>query len=133
MTHTYAQPGTYTVTVRTNANEVGVTTAEIWPATTSQPPIANPGGPYRVVAGASLILNGADSFDPAGRALTYTWSFGDTNGQTTNGASVTHRYEKPGSYTVTLWVNNGQQNSVPVSTTVTVSPNLIPIVNTVLE
>ncbi len=49
----------------------------------------------------------------------YNWDFGD--GFTSNGQSVSHSYLLPGTYTVTLTVNDANGATVSTSQTVTVS------------
>ena len=83
------------------------------------PPLANPGGPYSGAPGQSIAFSGAGSSDPDGDALTYAWDFGD--GTAGTGATPTHAYPAPGTYTATLLVNDGHADSAPVSTTVTVT------------
>ncbi len=53
------------------------------------PPIADAGGPYTLAEGGSLSLDAGDSFEPSGRAVTYSWDlngdgrFGDVTGART--------------------------------------------------
>jgi len=47
-------------------------------------------------------ISGQASYDPDGSIAEYRWDFGD--GEFGSGAVVTHTYEQPGSYTVTLIV-----------------------------
>ena len=64
-------------------------------------------------------LNASASSDPNGDPLTYAWDFG--NGQTGSGQSPSVSYPNPGTYIITLYVNDGQF-MVETSKTITVSP-----------
>ncbi|MBF0103166.1 MAG: trypsin-like serine protease [Desulfobacterales bacterium] len=59
--------------------------------------------------------------DPEGGSLTYSWSFGDNT--TGTGASVSHTYANPGSYSVTLTATstNGLTGNATVTIEVTAS------------
>ncbi len=61
----------------------------------------------------------AVAFDPEGRDLVYTWSFGD--GSTQEGRVAHHAFGSPGNYTVEVTVSDGQQAST-VTGIVTVLP-----------
>ena len=69
-------------------------------------PVANAAGPYSGVVGSEVAFSGAGS---SGSILTYLWGFGD--GTTGNGKAATHRYQKDGSYHVTLKVTDDQGRS----------------------
>ena len=67
-------------------------------------PIANAGQDIEQLLGAKIKFSGAESIDPLGGELNYNWDFGD--GQFGNGREVSHVYEAPGDYNVTLSVSN---------------------------
>lgn len=74
----------------------------------------------------TVVFDGADSFDPNGDALTYSWDFGD--GTVASGVSVSNEYTAIGSYTAVLTVqdDDGNSDSDEVEITVT-EPNLAPV------
>ncbi|WP_067584096.1 glycoside hydrolase family 6 protein [Endozoicomonas ascidiicola] len=53
-----------------------------------------------------VVFNAADSSDPDGDELTYTWDFGDNT--QAQGISPEHNYAQTGQYTVTLIVHEGE-------------------------
>lgn len=69
---------------------------------------------------------GYDCVDTDNDTLSYSWDFGD--GNTSTGESTTHTYTRSGVYTVTLLVNDGEENSKPVFSTYTIT-NDAPIAN----
>jgi len=117
--HTYALPGTYTVTLTAfgafGTIATGVTTATISPAPvprvngvlagSSSVPSAlgflavNAYGPYNGTAGAPVAFTGSASGSGAPQ---FTWDFGD--GQGGAGATVSHTYGAPGTFIVRLTV-----------------------------
>jgi PKD repeat protein len=116
--HAYTSARSYTVRLSVYVNDVlkgnALTTATI---AANQAPVANPGGPYNGVPGKAIAFDGTRSSDPEGRALTYKWNFSDGS-PVVGDVSPTHTYASRGNYTVTLVVNDGWQDSAPVSTTV---------------
>lgn len=82
-------------------------------------PTADPGGPYTATVNFAVTFDGSLSFDPDGDPLTYTWNFGD--GSMGTGVAPTHTYTTTCIYTVTLTVNDGNQDSIPATTTATIS------------
>jgi len=62
-------------------------------------------------------FDASKSFDPDNQDLTYEWDFGDETPKRDK-IRVTHAYEKPGKYTVTLVVNDGSQGNCAISKTV---------------
>lgn len=118
-THTYASPGSYTVTL-TVADYYDSSTTTGIVTVTNTAPIANPGGPYTVTWNKNLYFSGSLSSDSDGDAIkSYQWDFGD--GTTGSGSSPYHKYAAPGTYTVTLVVSDAFNTSAPVTTTVEVT------------
>ena len=114
ISHTYTNPGVYTVTltvVDTHGNLATVThTVPVGTSPNATFTVPNAYPP----AGSAVSFDGAASSDSnsGGSVSSYSWSFGD--GTTGSGATPTHTYESPGLYTVTLTVtdNYGLVSSV---------------------
>jgi PKD repeat protein len=98
--HTYANPGTYTVTL-TTIGPGGQTKAQAAITVTKKPDAP-------VAAFTPSATSGTAPFQvtftnqSTGQIDTYTWDFGD--GQTSADQSPSHTYAQPGTYTVTLIV-----------------------------
>jgi chitinase len=76
--------------------------------------------PSTPTAGSLVSFNASTSRAAPGRSIvTYSWSFGDAT--TGSGASPTHTYSTPGTYSVILTVVDDQGNSGTLTKTVTVS------------
>jgi len=88
------------------------------------PPVAAISAPETVNSGEMFIVNGADlegklSKDPDGTIISYTWDMGD--GTRKEGAQVTHVYQMPGKYSITLKVKDN--NGATATSTVTIQVN----------
>ncbi|MCP4412087.1 MAG: PKD domain-containing protein, partial [Gammaproteobacteria bacterium] len=68
------------------------------------PPVADAGPNHVCCLETVSEFDGSKSFDADGDNLTYTWDFGD--GNTGEGAQVTHVYTTIGKFVVTLTVND---------------------------
>jgi PKD repeat protein len=55
----------------------------------------------------AIVFDATGSYDPDDDPLTFSWNFGD--GQGAQGPKVTHRFKKPGNYTVKLRVDDGMR------------------------
>ena len=93
------------------------TTRQIPP--TNEKPIANPGGPYSVKLGQSVIFDGSQSIDPDGQIIFYRWNFGDGSSEILD-QGPRHTYADPGTYTVTLTVVDNSGRSAIANSTATV-------------
>jgi len=131
VTHAYASPGSYPVTL-TVTDDDGATDTETRSLTVSvvpnQPPVAaftvSPAAP---LPGQSVTFNGSSSSDADGYITSWEWSFGD--GQVAQGSQAGHAYATSGTYTVTLTVrdNNGATDTETRSLTVAAVPNQPPV------
>ncbi len=70
-----------------------------------------------------LAVNAANSSDPDGDALTFTWSWGD-NALSSHGVTASHDYAGQGTFTVTLTVTDSRGAAVsdPQSITIVILP-----------
>ena len=122
-THTYADSGTYTATL-TVTDALGMKSASTTQVTVNNlPPAGNPGGPYTGNAGVPLTFQAtATDPSPVDRAggFTFAWNFGD--GTSGAGANPAHTYAAPGTYAVTLTVNDKDGDSSSSTTSATVAP-----------
>jgi hypothetical protein len=87
-------------------------TQGIWarPLTYSNGFCAQRGGPTPNFAvstsGTTVSFDGTYSYDLLGNITTYIWEFGDGSSQTTSGGHAQHVYAQPGTYQVTLFVED---------------------------
>jgi PKD repeat protein len=98
------------------SDETNNTGTDVVSAPAPAAPVAEAGGPYSGTVGQSITFNGSGS---TGAITSYLWAFGD--GQSGQGATVTHAYGAPGTYTATLTVigQSGQQSMDNAQVTVT--------------
>jgi PKD repeat protein len=68
----------------------------------------------------NLLFNASTSYDQVSGIAAYFWSFGD--GTNASGVEVTHAYNEPGTYNVTLTVTDIAGNSAVKSDTLNISP-----------
>jgi len=132
LVHVAPQPGDAgTSTVQAKVSDGSLTDTRIFsvavnPAqAVNRPPVADAGGPYTGTVGSPVSFSGTGSSDPDGDAITYAWDFDATDGITVDatGATPTHAYGAPGTFTVTLTVtdNGSPQLSDTDTATATIS------------
>lgn len=80
-------------------------------------PLANAGIDQTVNVGMSVAFDSGSSTDDIG-IVSYEWAFGD--GITGTGEAIAHTYANPGTYTVTLTVEDAAGNTATDTMTVTV-------------
>ena len=82
-------------------------------------PVADAGPDQKAWVNRTVNFDGSNSYDPDGSISSWRWSFGD--GETASGETVSHTYQEPGSYTVTLTVRDNRYGEDSDSCTVTIS------------
>jgi PKD repeat protein len=117
VTHQYASAGDYTVTLTIVDNSGDLATVSHTVAIGAAPTAAFTSTPGHAAATYPVQFNGGASTDtnPGARITAYAWSFGD--GTTATGATPTHTFTKPSTYSVQLKVTD----SLGLSATKTVS------------
>ncbi len=131
ISHTYAEAGTYTVTLTVtdgvNTPVIETTTVEIG-VTSNTPPVSDAGGPYSGTAGQAVGLDGSGSVDIDGDTLTYSWDFGDGSPASASSTvpTISHTYANAGTYTAVLTVDDGVNAPVADSTSVDVIEDVDP-------
>jgi hypothetical protein len=107
-THSYVQPGTYTVILEVKYDEL-IGLIDKCSIRVTYTPIANAGTNQSVIVNQKVYFDGRDSFDSDGDILIYKWDFG--NGNSTNfqnNSKASNSYNFPGNYTVSLFVSDGK-------------------------
>ncbi len=83
----------------------------------NDPPIANAGPDQNILVGATVSLDGRDSFDPEGRAISYSWALVEKPAGSSasiaqaNTAQTSFIPDVAGEYLVSLTVNDGTFSS----------------------
>ncbi len=129
VTHTFDKLGSYqaqlTVTDDDGASASATLRVEV---VADEPPQARAtADPESGEAPLAVTFSAAGSTDPDGIVVLYQWDFGD-GGNPAEGTTVTHRYEEPGDYDVTLRVvdDNGLSDEAPISVHVDPPVNRLP-------
>ena len=124
--HTYADEGTYTVTLTVvdDENRIGVVKEDVEILYRNQAPIASLDATYgglgqQVKVNSIAFFDGGASSDPDGDVLEFEWDFGD--GGTSSLLRPNHEYTSIGNYTVTLTVKDASNESSTAQTWVLVS------------
>ena len=89
------------------------------------PPKAKILAPSEAYVGQEILFDGSQSFDPNEDPLDFNWDFGD--GNLAIGEKVSHSYQNPGEYLVTLTVFDGMASSTATATLKVLSPPVVPI------
>ena len=127
--------GTYVIglTVNDGIDSSTQDTVTIASVASNQPPVANAGSDQTVTMGNTVQLNGTGSSDADGDPLTYRWAFSSkpvgsiATLSNTSSPGPTFVADKNGTYIVSLIVNDGQEDSV--IDTVTITSNAAPVSN----
>ncbi|WP_307377114.1 PKD domain-containing protein [Microbacterium sp. W4I20] len=126
VSHAYAAGGTYQVTL-TVTDDRGTTDTITQPVTVQAANVLPSASFEAVTTHMSVAVDAAASADSDGTIATYSWAFGD--GAVGSGATETHAYTTPGTYTVTLTVTDDRGGSATTTKQVTaaLAPNVAPV------
>jgi large repetitive protein len=119
--HTYAVPGTYTVTL-TSTDGWGKAASTTRTVSMTEP-VTNVPPTVTFTATCTARVCQTNSFgtsDPNGDQIRYSWNWGDGSALSTS-ASPAHTYAAGGTYTITLTVTDGWNRSAFTTQTVTVA------------
>ncbi|MEA4944772.1 MAG: PKD domain-containing protein [Propionicimonas sp.] len=123
--HSYAAPGSYTITLTVTDNQgaTGTTSRSVTVTAANVTPVA---AFAATVDALTVAVDGSGSSDPDGTITGYQWTFGD--GSTATGATASHSYATAGTFTITLTVtdNRGGTDSTSHQVTTTAPPNQAP-------
>ncbi|MBP7216230.1 MAG: PKD domain-containing protein [Candidatus Omnitrophica bacterium] len=126
VSHVFSKPGDYTVglTVSDGRDSSCSMSSDSVAVRLNRKPIADAGDDIVACAGGTVTLDGSGS---QGDNLKYSWNFGD--GETAEGARVTHNYATGGRYKATLTVDDGKGTRCSLSSSaVNVLVNGTPVV-----
>jgi len=126
-TYTYQYKGRYTATLTVSDGFKQSDPVSVTVDIPNHPPVAKAGGPYSGLGNELIVFNPSGSFDVDGDALTYKWTARDATGQISATFVGNSGFFLPGTYSLTLVVNDGTADSAPSGTTVSVA-NQPPIV-----
>jgi len=103
--HTYRQAGQYevTLTVKDDADVANSTVVDTLQVEVTAPPPPEIEGPAVACVAEDVPLQAVNTM--ASQEASYSWHLGD--GARAEGAAVTHRYERPGRYPITLVLDDG--------------------------
>jgi PKD repeat protein len=127
--HTYNDAGAYAVklTVTDSVGSTGsITQIVSVGGGANNPPVADfTFSPTTPTTDDHVQFNGSKSYDPDSDALTYNWNFGDPDAYPTDniaqGESVSHQYQTPGTFIVTLDVSDPHGATSVISYEVTIA------------
>ncbi len=108
--HRYASQTRYDaqLIVTDNSGQVGNSAFERFPVVVNKPPQAMAGADVVAALGDIVQFNGSASSDQDGTLQRYVWDFG--NNKSAEGATTTHLYASPGTYRVTLRVEDNSDS-----------------------
>ncbi|MEE8104605.1 MAG: PKD domain-containing protein [Planctomycetota bacterium] len=124
--HTYADNGSYTVTLTVTDDTGGTDSDNALVTVANVAPLAGVGGPYPGDEGSAVAFSATVSDPGTADTHTYVWDFGD--GANDTGKNVTHAYVDNGTYTVTVTVTDDDGASDADATTATIF-NVAPSAN----
>lgn len=126
VSHTYASPGVYTVSLTVKDSDGSTSTVPRSVTVHGAPAAAFTAATANPTAGAPVSFNGSGSGEQDGSIASYSWNFGD--GSAGSGPLVSHTYLKPGIYTATLTIRDGSGATSTATRSVNVGSPSITVV-----
>jgi hypothetical protein len=126
--------GTYTVRLIVNDGTVNSAPDTVTISTENSAPVSHAGADQAILVNDTVQLDGSGSSDVDGDTLTFQWAFIFRPGGSTASLSTatavkpTFDVDVAGTYTVQLIVNDGTENSVPDTVTIS-TDNSVPVAN----
>lgn len=126
------RPGAYVAQLIVNDGVVNSAADTVSVTTINTAPLANAGGDQAAHTGALVTLDGSQSLDPDGDALTYLWSFATTPSGSQaslagiDTAAASFVLDVAGTYVAQLSVSDGTLTSAPDTVTITTA-NVAPV------
>lgn len=118
-THSYAEPGSYNLTL-TVGDGIDTSSESVIVEIINRPPVASfRHSPDDIVTGEPVIFNASESYNPDGDIEEFRWRLG--NDETAHGEAFEYTFEEVGTYDVTLTVDDGEDTDEEL-VTITVGP-----------
>lgn len=124
VTHSFADDGTYTVTLIATDDDGDEGTGTVEVTVSNRAPVSVAGQDMATQTGVPVRMDGRGSFDTDGTISLYHWDFGD--GASVDGPVVTHSFPTYGEFLVELTVTDDDGASTTSNLTVTVT-NVQPV------
>jgi PKD repeat protein len=114
--HRYAEQKRYEaqLIVTDNSGQVGNSTVERFPVVVNKPPQAAAGADVVAALGDAVKFDGSASSDQDGTLQRFIWDFG--NNKSAEGVTTSHLYASPGTYRVSLRVEDNSDSPCNFST-----------------
>jgi len=119
VTHSYADNGTYVVTLTVTDDDGATASANATKTVLNRPPVASfTESAETVNTGETITFNATDSYDPDGYIVSYFWNFSD--GTNATGMVVDHAFSSNGTFIVTLTVTDDDGETGIINATKTI-------------
>jgi hypothetical protein len=120
--HEYTRLGTFEGRVWVRHADGNATVAPFNVSVVNLPPVLRAPRASALPTVNETIALSINATDPEGTPLRFGWDFGDGTRLTTTSASMTHRWEKPGTFDVTIAVSDADNGTSALSFPLPVSP-----------